>query len=303
MLATHEDGTQLTREAWLTLRRQSLGASEAAAALGVSPYVTPVELWQRKLGIAPEQPETEAMRWGTLLEPLILAEYQARTGRRVVATQEYRVHPDHPHLTATLDGRCEDGRLVEIKTASAWAREWGAEDTDEVPEPYLVQVAQQMAVTGADTADVVVLIGGQRLRIYNVPRNDRLVDLVVEEGTRFWRCVERRSPPDWGRRTASDLAAVYPGCEGEAAWSLEDAERITGFLDQIEVDKHAAKVIEARIEDNKAHVLKAMGTARTGTLPDGRTVKRFRQEVAAKTVSYEAKAYVRHYFTVLGGKA
>jgi YqaJ-like viral recombinase domain len=41
----------LTRDDWLDIRRQSIGASEAAAACGESPYLSELELYARKLGI------------------------------------------------------------------------------------------------------------------------------------------------------------------------------------------------------------------------------------------------------------
>jgi putative phage-type endonuclease len=295
-------GATLNRAEWLELRRGVLGASEAAAALGVSPYQTPVELWQRKVGLMNDQDESEAMRWGNLLEPVILAEYQHRTGRVVAATQEFRVHPGYPCLAATLDARCEDGRLVEVKTANAWAKEWGDEQTDEVPEPYLIQVAQQMAVTGAAVADVAVLIGGQRLKVYTVERNEGLIGRVVAGGLRFWGCVERREPPTWGRMDAEALAVLHPDCTGEAPWSPEDAEAVAEFVRQYEVDKGFVKLAEDRLDHLKGQILAAMGDARTGRLPDGRSVRRFRQEVAARQVNYESKAYVKHYFTIVKGE-
>lgn len=292
----------MTREEWLAERRNSLGASEAAAALGVSPYQTPIELWQRKLGIMPDQDESEAMRWGSLLEPIILAEYQRRTGRRVVAEQEFLRHPGYPCLTATLDARCEDGRLVEVKTASAWAREWGEESTDEVPEPYLVQVAHQFAVTGAMVADVVVLIGGQRLLTYTVERNEVLVDHVVRRGLEFWGHVEARTPPTWGRLDPRALAVLHPECTGEAPWSPDDADAAARLVEQYEADAEALKLIESRQEHHRGLILASMGDARIGRLPDGRCVKRFLQHVEGRHVSYEAKPYVKHYFRVVKGE-
>lgn len=295
------NGKTLTRQEWLARRRESLGASEAAAALGVSPWQTPVELWQRKLGLIGEQDESEAMRWGSLLEPVILAEYQRRTGRRVVATQEFLSHPGYPFLTATLDARCDDGRLVEVKTASAWAKEWGDEGSDEVPETYLVQVAQQLAVTGAKVADVAVLIGGQRLRVFTVERDEILIEYVLMRGQRFWACVESREPPTWGRLDAASLAIRHPECAGDAMWSIEDAESVAAMVAQYETDGREAKLIDDRREHCKGLILAAMGSAQFGALPDGRRIKRFRQEVPGRSVAYEAKPYIKHYFSITKG--
>jgi predicted phage-related endonuclease len=38
----------MPRDAWLDIRKQGIGASDAAAAVGVSPYQSPLELWMIK---------------------------------------------------------------------------------------------------------------------------------------------------------------------------------------------------------------------------------------------------------------
>ena len=40
----------LSREAWLAVRRQGIGSSDAAAAVGLNPYQSPLELWLNKTG-------------------------------------------------------------------------------------------------------------------------------------------------------------------------------------------------------------------------------------------------------------
>ncbi len=292
-LAVTDDG----RDAWLAERQKSIGSSEAAAVLGVSPYDAPIDIWQRKLNIVGEKECSEQMLWGNLLEPVIAAEYQRRTGMAFTGTQLFFRHPERPWMTATLDGLRADGRIAELKTAGAWAREWGDEDSDEVPEPYLVQVHHQMAVTGAEVADIAVLIGGQRFQIYTVERNEDLIGLILETEERFWQCVERRIPPTWGKLDARALAAVYPECSG----SVDLDASTSALVAEYETAKKAEKENEEKVETLKSGILAALGTNQFGKLPDGRLVKRFREEVAAKTVSYAAKAYTKHYLKVLKG--
>lgn len=284
----------MDRAAWLAERRNSIGASEAAAVLGVCRYRAPIDVWQHKLGLAPDTLENEAMRWGTLLEPLIASEYTHRTGREVTAAQEFVRHPDHPWMTATLDGIAGD-RLLEIKTASAWAREWGDEDTDQIPDNYMVQVHHQMACTGHARADVAVLIGGQRLRVYEVERNDDLIGAMLEREREFWDHVRSRTPPTWGKLDARALAALNARCDGlmefdaDAAGDLEAYEQAAYEILRLEKVKKLAG----------ARVLAAMGEAQFGLLPDGSMVKRFRQEVAESTRT--VAAHVRHYFRRIKG--
>src|SRR5450830_1556338 len=78
----------LTREQWLEVRRGGIGSSDAAAAVGLNPYQSQLELWMIKTGrdsglptIDPND-ETSPMYWGTLLEPIVASHYTKRTGNR-----------------------------------------------------------------------------------------------------------------------------------------------------------------------------------------------------------------------------
>ena len=236
---------------------------------------------------------------GKLLEPLVLAEYERRTGRAVEAAQLFVRDPEHPFLTATLDGVCADGRIVEAKTAGAWAKEWGDEGTDEVPDNYVIQCQHQMLVTGADAVDLAVLIGGQRFRLFEVKRNEDLIGVVLGRCLEFWRCVASKTPPDWGRVTAAGLLALNPGCEGEV--DLGDEVRL--FVAMYEEAIAFMKDSEAVADAAKLRVLQALGNAQIGRLGDGRVVKRFVQEVAESTRTTTVKAHTRHYFRISKGKS
>ena len=41
---------QLPREDWLAVRKQGIGSSDAAAAVGLNPYKSQLELWLEKTG-------------------------------------------------------------------------------------------------------------------------------------------------------------------------------------------------------------------------------------------------------------
>ena len=105
---------------WLRDRRNSIGASDAAAAIGESPWKTPVELWQEKTGrVKRDDAPTEEMIIGKLLEPRILQRYTETTGFPVLDQQAFHRHPVLPFLTDTLDGRRPDGVVVEAKSTDS----------------------------------------------------------------------------------------------------------------------------------------------------------------------------------------
>jgi putative phage-type endonuclease len=70
---------QLPREDWLAVRKLGIGSSDAAAAVGLNPYKSQLELWMEKTGrdeslpkLDPQDEESPAY-WGNILEPIVAA--------------------------------------------------------------------------------------------------------------------------------------------------------------------------------------------------------------------------------------
>ena len=103
----------MPREDWLEVRKQGIGSSDAAAAVGLNPYQSQLELWMIKTGRDANLPkpdpndETSPMYWGTILEPIVANHYVKRTGRKV-----RRLIPLHDHNAAleALDRAVADVR-------------------------------------------------------------------------------------------------------------------------------------------------------------------------------------------------
>lgn len=141
---------------WHEHRRKYRNASETSVVLGVSPWLTPYQLWQHKLGLI--EPEvTPAMLRGTQLEPAARAAYEACTGLvmqpLVVVEGEY---------SASLDGLTLGGeRIVEIKCPLKGRDStlWQTIAAGRLPEYYAWQVQHQLMVTQADVADLYVFDG------------------------------------------------------------------------------------------------------------------------------------------------
>ncbi|MDN5596762.1 MAG: YqaJ viral recombinase family protein, partial [Pseudomonas sp.] len=80
---------QLPREDWLAVRKGGIGSSDAAAAVGLNPYKSQLELWLEKTGrdaslprIDPQDEESPAY-WGNVLEPIVAWHYSKRTKNKV----------------------------------------------------------------------------------------------------------------------------------------------------------------------------------------------------------------------------
>jgi predicted phage-related endonuclease len=63
---------------WLEARRKGVTASEIAVVLGLSPYGSPFELYHRKTGTLPEQPQSDDMALGVYMEQFVAGRFGNR---------------------------------------------------------------------------------------------------------------------------------------------------------------------------------------------------------------------------------
>lgn len=287
--------TTLTRDAWLEGRKFSIGASEAAAVCGESPWLSPLELFARKLGKMPDPDlsDVEHVRWGNLLEPAIVAETADRLKLRLLSVAESAERLESPEveivgavegrqlflrshscpwMVATLDGLAIDeaGALVSIeaKNTSYWQREdW---EGGEAPVHYLLQVAHQLAVAAPVARGVLAgLVGGNKLRI--VPPIERAAAPIEELRALeadFWRRLQTGEPPraDHTESSLRALKALHPDDNGESVTLPLEFAAMREEIARLEVENRER---EERIDALKIQIREAIGSATFGVLPDG----------------------------------
>jgi len=176
---------------WHEHRRTHRNASETPVVLGLSPWQTPHQLWQQKLGLV-EQEITPAMLHGTQLEPAARAAYEARTGLvmqpLVLVDGEY---------SASLDGFTLAGeRLVELKcpVKGRDSTLWKSIAERRLPEHYQAQVQHQLMVSKADVADVFVFDGTEGV-IFPVAPDPSIWPRIHEAWDSFMHFVATKTPP------------------------------------------------------------------------------------------------------------
>lgn len=278
---------------WLDMRQKGIGASEAAAACGVSPWATPLELYHRKRGDLPPVQENRAMRFGSFVEPFIAGEFERETGLKIQTLQPgLFAHGGLSYVLATPDAVISEDELLEIKTMND-RRAWdnlGEQGTDEIPLEWNVQAQQQMAVMGARTCWFAVLVGGSDLRVYEINRHDVVIERVLSKVTELWNRIETANPPEAipEHKTSLQLAKdLYGDVTGEViTLSTEAAEA----WEQYEDCTKQAGTLKKRADAAKAMVLMELENAGAGRLPDGRFVKR--SIVNRKGYSVEPATYV-----------
>jgi putative phage-type endonuclease len=268
----------LPREDWLEIRKRGIGSSDAAAAVGLNPYKSQLELWLEKTGRDDTLPKTDPndedspTYWGNLLEPIVAAHYSRRTGHKVRRINAVLQHP-HPSLLwmlANIDREVigsDEVQILECKTAGInGARLW----KDGVPEYVQLQVQHQLAVTGKTTADVAVLLGGQQLEIHRIQRDEALISRLIELEQRFWRYVESDTPPPADGSESAELAlrCLYPNDSGATLDFTQDLQLSATFADLVNVRQSLAELDhqEARF---KQTLQQAMGEASKATFETG----------------------------------
>lgn len=273
----------------LTRRARGIGSSDAAAAIGLNPYFTAVELWQEKRGLAPAFLGNEATKWGKLLEPAVRQEYAEQTGRVVRLPADTLVHPEHEWVVCHPDGITDDRRLYEGKTAR-FGDGWGEPGTDQIPEHYLVQVQHALMVTLLPVADVAVLIGGQDFRLYEVPADVQLQAAILDAEAEFWQHVTEgtRPPLDYTSPGAiAVLKKLYPGTNGLTVLADESCGCARELFEAAQAEGKRNKAAEA---EAKAVLLDYMGEASVLRFPDGRCLRRAKIARAGYTV--EPTSYI-----------
>lgn len=265
---------ELSREAWLTIRKQGIGSSDAAAAVGLNPYQSQLELWMIKTGRDGNLPkvdpndESSPMYWGTILEPIVAVHYTKRTGHKVRRINAVLQHPeaDKSWMLANIDYSVvgsDEVQILECKTAGEFgSRLW----RDGVPEYIQCQVQHQMAVTGKAVVDVCVLICGQEIRVYRIERDDELIARLIELERKFWHYVEHdiEPPADGSDSAGQALRALYPQDSGSTLDLTEDLALSTAFIGmvkmraEIESRKEIEDQLKQQIQQRMAEASKAI---------------------------------------------
>lgn len=251
---------------WLKERQKGIGGSDVGAIMGVNKWKSAFKVYAEKTQEITEalEPE-EAAYWGKGFKDLLAREFTKRTGKKVRKDSRQLIHKKYPFMLANLDRRVlgENSLLLCKATGFFGGKEWEGE---EMPPSYILQCQHYMAVTGADKCYAAVLVGGQRMVIKEVNRDEDLISLIIEAEKDFWTMhVEKRIPPplDGSYDAESYLKGRFPVSNKSIEINLkaENKENITRYIslkENIKAMEEEAKTLENNIKQELGEAEKGL---------------------------------------------
>lgn len=197
---------------WLLERRSSVGASEVAAVLGLSPYNTALDVYRSKQGVDRDFDPLLSFI-GHESEHIIHKWVEEFSGVPVQLEPAFMARSiEFPFLHASFDRVSSDPFTTwQFKTAHFYT---GHKWDEGIPTDIRVQVQAEMLVAGTQKAAVVVWIGGREFRLFWELRDNRFIDEhMIPALTEFWAGVRDGVAP--APSNVAELAEAWPDDAGE----------------------------------------------------------------------------------------
>ena len=290
----------MTQAEWLEIRRKGIGSSDCAAACGLNPYMSMLELWMIKTGRIQQNIEDESeghapLYWGKRLEPLVAEYYSMHTNYKVRRVNAVLQHPDPDKhfMLANLDYSVvgsDEVQILECKTAGEYgAKLW----RDGVPLYVLCQVQHQLAVTGKQAAHICVLLCGHETRIFKVTRSESVIQHIINAERYFWKCVENDTPPeaDASESAAKALQLLYPEHVPLSTKDLSEDEQANQQFEQLIRVRNQVEKYQQQFDLLKHQLQGQMQEAERATFKTGSVT----WKKAKDSISLDSKALLKSH--------
>ena len=184
---------QGTKE-WLELRKKYIGASDAPVIMGVSPWTTPLQLWEEKLGIKGPRESTEAMRQGLVKEDSARNLFYKLTDIQVFPDVIFH---ENEFMMASLDGiDLTRKHALEIKSPfkiDSPDHELALEG--KIPQKYYPQLQHQLECLNLDVIYYLSYYNDNSYKLIEVERDQKYIDKMIPKLQEFHRRMIEIDPP------------------------------------------------------------------------------------------------------------
>ncbi len=248
-------------------RSEFIGGSDVGAILGVSPWTTPFQLYQKKIGALVEEitPAKQRIfdrghRWEPIVLEMLVDELRERGHEvEVLATNQRYIDPALPFLACELDAELLiDGEETnaEMKTANYFAAgAWGAYDSDDIPIYYAAQGMHGLMIKPRRRAVFAAVTGfDERPMVRFMDRDEETIAGIRSKEIEFWERIQNSNPPD--PVDPEDVKWLYQRDKGS---SIEASDEIVEMVQYLKDKKDSAKTQEGQIELLAARIKNFMG--------------------------------------------
>jgi len=268
LIGSHPSGSA----AWMEQRQESIGGSDIASILNLSPFKSCLTLWYEKAG-ALDQPEaTMRMKLGNYLEEGIIRAYADDNPNLTIYYADWTFESTenskfHANPDAVIEDKLGNLSILEIKhTGRYWT---------ELPEYYRYQVLWYQYVTGLKNPATVVAVTGGDLKQFIVEWDETLMEYVKGAVNAFLGLLSMGEPPDHdgGDSTYQTIRDISP--------DIEDVEYELECATELLAAKQIFDAAEENLQKYKAKALDEMQGARIGTF-QGVPIVQLQQRGAGK---------------------
>lgn len=201
-----------SREEWLQARQNRIGGSDAAAIIGLNPYMSNVDLWEIKTGRRQQEDISEKsyVKYGTEAEQYLRELFKLDYPEYTVFYEENNMFLNdvYPWAHASLDGWLRDKDdhtgIWECKTTNILNSHQKEKWDNRIPDNYYCQILHYLMVTEFqfvvlkaqlkyDYGDDVMCI----TKHYRIERTEVEQDIryLTEKEKEFWECVREDRKP------------------------------------------------------------------------------------------------------------
>lgn len=251
----------LPREQWLSLRRQSIGGSDAATVMGLNPYGSLYALWADKKGLLPDKKDSEAMRQGRDFEDYVARRWEEAAGKKVRRTNFMYLHDGCDFISANVDREVVgENAGLECKTTSVYNK--SDFDSGEIPLTYYCQCQHYMSVMGYDRMYLAVLVLNKGFFHFTIERDNGEIEALMKREKEFWdKYITGDEIPemDGSEATGQALEEIYPKSTAGTAIDLTDAEETLNkyleikdtIADCKKLEEQYKQELQVRLGDNE----------------------------------------------------
>ena len=253
----------------------TVGGSDVAAIFGLSPWITPLELWKIKKGQLKPSKSANAgqMEMGHLLEPVAAHWFGKKTGYTVTDDTNLYQHAEHPYALANFDRRFikptgEPG-ILECKSCTYHkAFDWA---DDAIPLHYELQLRFYMAVADVELGAFSAIWGNNPdldIATPEITRDKAKEDMIFERLEEWIWSLEHDKPPTMSdvapKLALESLAKIYgPSVKGlptmEFSGKYEPSlRRIAVLQDKIRERDQEKKTFEKEVEAHSVRIAEIM---------------------------------------------